>query len=346
MFELVTMVLTMAKSDAYNSTADVADAELSSYAAKSWSDYLLRLNPCVPHKTKYEYPGAESVIMMISNVLDVDEIRNDALAKIENQTKINRTNADKIAKSIWDWSNMYLEEDGYGPKRAKLKSFCRRMSKGCRNLSEGCQNRSKCYRNVCKEIARAHAQNWRFSKFPVEAYTCFQLANQMLRYSGRKEFKAEITADSIIEVSEKLWGKSYSAQDYKCLAMALRYNGHYDEALSKANLGLELDPNNPPNDPWTKFELYDRIGRINFGDVEDSYPRKDDKGKLREALRNLDEAVKYGEKCSKDKEKGKEKVERTKQLKLKIEIKLNSCLEEEKKIIGGNFRVPGNNLLR
>lgn len=131
MFELVTMVLTMAKSDAYNSTADVADAELSSYAAKSWSDYLLRLNPCVPHKTKYEYPGAESVIMMISNVLDVDEIRNDALAKIESQAKINRTNADKIAKSIWDWSNMYLEEDGYGPKRAKLKSFCRRMRKGC-----------------------------------------------------------------------------------------------------------------------------------------------------------------------------------------------------------------------
>ncbi|OBT85959.1 hypothetical protein VE02_04807 [Pseudogymnoascus sp. 03VT05] len=61
--------------------------------------------------------------------------------------------------------------------------------------------------------------------------------------------------------------------------MALRYKGDYEEALLNAELGLKLSP----ADNWTKFELWDRIGRIYFGDVEDSYPRKNDEGKLKEA---------------------------------------------------------------
>ncbi|KFZ04927.1 hypothetical protein V501_08843 [Pseudogymnoascus sp. VKM F-4519 (FW-2642)] len=178
------------------------------------------------------------------------------------------------------------------------------------------------------EMGYAYIQNTCVWLHEAKEFKDFKdLKEGMLRYSGREEFKGEITADSVMRVSREFWRDAYNAQDYKCLAMASRYKGDYKEALSNAELGLKVNP----DDDWTKCELWDRIGRINFGEVEDSYRRENDEGKLEEALKNLEEAITYGEKCSKDKEK--EKVERTKQLKLKIEIQLNSSCEEEKRIL-------------
>ncbi|OBT62449.1 hypothetical protein VE03_08605 [Pseudogymnoascus sp. 23342-1-I1] len=316
MFELVTMVLTDSKSDADTSAADV---ELFSYAASSWSDYLLKLEP----------HSAKSITAMIYNVLHVGKRRNDALAKIESYTKIDEINADKVAKSIQDWAKQCLQEDPT-PIDEGLKSFCE-------NVSDSCNN-------VFIEIAEGYARNWRFSEFPVEAYTCFHRAYKMLRYSGNEEMKGEITAESFRKVADKFWRESYSAQDYICLAMALRYEGHYDEAILNAKKGFEADE----NDSWTKFELYDRIGRINFGEVEDKYPmrnnqrklEKNEEAKLQKVLNDLEKAIKHGEEAAKHREgypndeKRQEKLRRTMQLKLKIEVHLSSRTGPKKHILG------------
>lgn len=169
MLELVTMVLTIAKSDADTSAADV---ELFSYAASSWSSSLYMLKRHDPSKKKYKPHSAKYIITMIHDVLHVGEIRNDALAKIESQTEMERNNVYKVAKSISYWAQECLKEDSLRHTDTELEEFCKNVG------SNG--------KNVFMEIAKGHARNWRFSDFPVEAYTCFHRAYRMLGYFGHK----------------------------------------------------------------------------------------------------------------------------------------------------------------
>lgn len=108
--------------------------------------------------------------------------------------------------------------------------------------------------------------------------------------------------------------------------MALRYVGYYNEALIYAELGCKVDLDNR----WTMFELYDRMGRIKFGQVEDSNPREKDEIVLQGALEDLEKAIKYSDDCPEDKDQ--EKVERTVQLKLRIEVYLNRHAGDGKRI--------------
>ncbi|RFU35770.1 hypothetical protein B7463_g547, partial [Scytalidium lignicola] len=81
----------------------------------------------------------------------------------------------------------------------------------------------------------------------------------------------------------KVFGKWNTAEAHKCLAMALRYDGHYEEALKEAKLGRDIASNtlkeaeSNSKDSMEElnklreelFELENRIGRIYSGWSED-----------------------------------------------------------------------------
>ncbi|KAG2000889.1 hypothetical protein GB937_010726 [Aspergillus fischeri] len=157
--------------------------------------------------------------------------------------------------------------------------------------------------SLWRTIARIHVNNWWRAKTPIEAYTSFRLAHQALLESKEQEILKLKSRTSrkkmMVEVSkffDKEWEQKLDslsrAKRFRKRSMALRYDGHYQEAIDDIKSGIEQCKTADEKHSRQEFKLLDRKGRTYFGWSEDVEDSKGEGGKREPGSKHLEKAEK------------------------------------------------------
>jgi tetratricopeptide (TPR) repeat protein len=251
------------------------------------------------------------------------------------------------------------------------------------------------YANGFVYISQKHICTWWSAQYPIEAYTNFRLAHFALIEAVRRDktFIALLVPDEAEEDEEfeqfkkvskasEQWDKGKKtdkARRFRCRAMALRYYGLYEKAVSDIENGLRVlgisdyskieEPvqSDDSSEIEEIFKLHDRLGRVFFGWSEDarenitaemenktnelkftSKQQEPNQGHLRTALNAFNRALGYKPRGQENNQNWKEGINMTYQLKAKVEALLGEaqqCLESVDKATHtaeGNVNVPEN----
>jgi tetratricopeptide (TPR) repeat protein len=349
---------------AHNSLTGSANGKkLKDYAAQQWVTHLQGMEKDVGPS-----PSALAAVIVAEGVAQILSNQNQALMVLEEITDVDQSEAfpsvfgtkqDDIMKTleaIQTWVRRLIPEDSEDlpvQLSRNARSWIESVSESPGEVNFG---------KILEKTALQHMNNFIAADYPGQAYDSFRFAHRALfdvrRFQGQGashengleqeqqneqdirqgQDQGEIPAledtttdrkEAMYAVAEYLLPKPWSTEIQVSIAMALRYNGHYDAALEVVEMAAKEAR------PESMFKLYNRIGRIHYGAAEDEADNGSSELHLlesREAKGNEHrKALEYFKKAlaARPRHLGKDKevIIRTYRLKAKVEMRLGSHTE-------------------